>query len=126
MIQTRLLLPGITWLALMVLVFYTPITDRSIVYFECVPPRAFVHLFMFTGLVHIWLGILKKQLNFRIIRERAFTIVFSIALLLASFSELSLYSLGYLPWFNGWNLFFDILGATLGMGTFSLLYRSCY
>jgi hypothetical protein len=110
----------------MALVFYTPISDRDLVYFDCIPARSFVHLFMFMVFAHISLGICKKQLKYEQIRERAFQIVMGIALILAVFSEISLYSLGYLPWFNGWNLLFDALGATLGLGTFHLLYRSCY
>lgn len=126
MIPFRLLLPGIVWVLLMALVFYTPITDRSLIYFECVPARSFVHLFMFMVFTHIWLGICKKQLKYEAIRDRAFQIVMGLAILLAVLSEVSLYEFGFLPWFNGWNLFFDILGATFGMGTFHLLYRSCY
>jgi hypothetical protein len=75
---------------------------------------------------HIWLGIFKKQLKYMQIRERAFPIVLGVALLLAVASEVSLYALGFLPWFNGWNLLFDLVGASLGMATFHLLYRSCY
>jgi hypothetical protein len=75
---------------------------------------------------HIWLGICKKQLKYMKIRERAFQIVFGTAILLAVFSEVSLYSYGFLPWFNGWNLLFDLIGTSLGMGTFYLLYRCCY
>ena len=126
MIPFRLLLPGIVWVFTMALVFYTPITDRGLIYFECVPARSFVHLFMFMVFTHISLGICKKQLKHEQIRERAFQIVIGVAMILAVFSEISLYSFGYLPWFNGWNLLFDLLGATLGMGTFHLLYRSCY
>lgn len=126
MIPLRLLLPGIVWILLMALVFYTPITDRCLVYFGCVPARSFVHLFMFMVFSHIWLGICKKQLKYEQIRERAFQIVFGAVILLAVLSEVSLYSLGFLPWFNGWNLLFDLIGASMGMGTFHLLYRSCY
>ncbi|MCJ8292637.1 MAG: hypothetical protein HRT58_22185 [Crocinitomicaceae bacterium] len=126
MIPFRLLLPGFTWVLLMALIFYTPISDRSLVYFGCVPARSFVHLFMFMVFTHLWLGIGKKQLKFETIRERAFPIVFAAAILLAVLSEVSLYAFGYLPWFNGWNLLLDLIGATLGMGTFYLLYRSCY
>jgi hypothetical protein len=125
MIPFRLLLPAFAWMAVMALVFYTPI-DRSLVYFECVPPRAFVHLFMFMVFVHIGLGICKKQLKYGVIRDRAFSIVMSFAIILAVFTETSLYAYGFLPWFNGWNLFFDLIGAGLGMGTFHLLYKSCY
>lgn len=126
MIPFRLLLPGFAWVLLMALVFYTPITDRCLVYFGCVPARSFFHLFMFMVFTHIWLGIGKKQLKYELIRERAFPIVFGAAILLAVLSEVSLYAFGYLPWFNGWNLLFDLIGALLGMGTFHLLYRSCY
>ena len=126
MIPLRLLLPGIVWILLMALVFYTPITDRCLVYFGCVPARSFVHLFMFMVFSHIWLGTCKKQLKYQQIRERAFQIVLAAAVLLAVFSEVSLYAFGFLPWFNGWNLLFDLVGASLGLGTFHLLYRSCY
>ena len=126
MIPFRLLLPGIIWVLLMTLVFYTPISDHYLVYFGCVPPRSFVHLLMFMVFTHIWLGIGKKQLKFEVIRDRAFQIVFGIVMILAVMSEVSLYALNYLPWFNGWNLLFDLIGAILGMGTFHLLYRSCY
>ncbi len=126
MIPFRLVLPGIVWVMLMALVFYTPINDRCLVYFECVPARSFVHLFMFMIFTHIWLGIFKKQLKYEAIRARAFHIVFGCAILLAVLSEVSLYALGFLPWFNGWNLLFDTIGAAFGMGTFHLLYRSCY
>ena len=126
MIPFRLLLPGTVWILVMALVFYAPITDRHLVYFGCVPARSFVHLFMFMVFTHIWLGIFKKQLKHEPLRERAFQIVIGCALLLAVMSEVSLYSLGYLPWFNAWNLLFDGIGAVLGMGTFHLLYRSCY
>lgn len=126
MIPFRLLLPGIAWVLLMGLVFYTPISDRCLVYFECVPARSFVHLFMFMIFTHIWLGICKKQLKYEAIRERAFHIVAGLAILLAVTSEVSLYAFGFLPWFNGWNLLFDLIGVTMGMGTFHLLYRSCY
>ncbi len=61
-----------------------------------------------------------------VVRDRAFSIVFSIAVLLAVFSELSLYFFGFLPWFNGWNLLFDAIGTAIGMGIFHLLYRSYY
>ncbi len=81
---------------------------------------------MFLGFTHIWLGIGKKQLKYETFRERAFPIILGLAVLLAVISEISLYASGFLPWFNGWNLFFDLVGAFLGMGTFHLLYRSCY
>lgn len=126
MIPFRLLLPGIAWIMLMALVFYTPLNDSCPIYFGCVPARSFVHLFMFLGFTHIWLGIVKKQLKYETLRERAFPIVAGFAVLLAVASEISLYASGFLPWFNGWNLFFDLVGASLGMGTFHLLYRSCY
>ncbi|MFK7787777.1 MAG: hypothetical protein AB8B56_21830 [Crocinitomicaceae bacterium] len=126
MIPLRLLLPGIAWVLLMMLVFYTPLTDRCFIYFGCVPARSFVHLFMFMVFSHIWLGVCKKQLKYMHIRERAFPIVLGAALLFAVTSEISLYAFGFLPWFNGWNLLFDLIGASLGMGTFHLLYRSCY
>lgn len=126
MIPFRLLLPGIFWLLLMALIFYTPINNLDLIYFECVPARSFVHLFMFMGFTHIWLGIFKKQLKYEVIRSRAFQIVVGIGIILAVLSEVSLYGFGFLPWFNGWNLFFDLVGIIFGMGTFHLLYKSCY
>lgn len=122
----RILLPGFLWMGLMSLIFYTPIADQSLLYFECVPARAFVHLFMFLVFTHIWLGVCKKQLKYMRIRENAFPIVIGGTILLAVFSEITLYSWGYTPWFNGWNLLLDLIGTSFGMGTFHLLYRSCY
>lgn len=126
MIPFRLVLPGIAWIMLMALIFYAPLTETCPIYFGCVPARSFVHLFMFLGFTHIFLGIGKKQLKYEIIRDHAFPIVVSLAVLLAIASEISLYAFGFLPWFNGWNLFFDLVGISFGMGTFHLLYRCCY
>jgi len=127
MIPLRVLLPGIAWILLMVLVFSTPIkTEGCFFYFGCVPARSFVHLFMFMAFSHIWLGVFKKQLKHVHIRERAFPIVLVCAALLAVISEVLLYAFGFTPWFNGWNLLFDLIGTILGLGTFHLLYKSCY
>jgi hypothetical protein len=107
-VPVRLILPGLIWFCMMILVICSPLSEKPLLYFECVPSRAFIHFFLYLGLVHTWLG------------------VFSAAVIIAAISETALFGFGILPAFSLWNLFFDIAGAGLGLLTFRLLYGTCY
>ncbi|MFT5860576.1 MAG: hypothetical protein ACI865_002689 [Flavobacteriaceae bacterium] len=111
---------------MMILVICSPLSEKPLLYFECVPSRAFIHFFLYLGLVHTWLGACKKQLKYDKLRQNAFPVVFSAAVIIAAISETALFGFGILPAFSLWNLFFDIAGAGLGLLTFRLLYGTCY
>lgn len=78
------------------------------------------------GLVHIWIGILKKRLKNDSIKRKAFTVVLSSAIVLALLSELYAVAFGFSAGISIWNLAFDVIGAFLGIFTFRLLYTACY
>ena len=81
---------------------------------------------MFWGFVHIWCGALKKQLKYDSLRRKAELIVFLGAICIALIAELIIYLADIAPGIGFWNLAFDIVGSSIGVLTFRLLYRSCY
>jgi len=108
------------------LLFLTPQNDPPELYFGVLPSRSLLNCLLFLGFVHIWIAALKKQLRHEKIRHKAIPIVFGSALFLALFSELVIYISGINSTFCFWNLLFDVIGASLGILTFKLLYKSCY
>ncbi len=81
---------------------------------------------MFMGLVHIWMGICKKQLSNNSIKRKALSVVLISAIVLAFVSELYAVGFGFSAGISIWNLAFDIVGTVLGIFTFRLLYATCY
>ncbi len=110
----------------MVLIICTPLSEKQIFYFDCIPARSFVHLFLYLGLVHTWLGAFKKQLKYDNLRINAFRIVFVLAVLFALITEVVLYLIHREIIVSLWKLLFDTIGAGLGIVSFRILYRACY
>ena len=122
----RIVLLGVAWLFVMTLLFFTPRQSTQILYFEVIPARALIHGLLMWGFVHIWIAALKKQLKHEFLKRNAFKIVFSSAILIAAGSEMAIYGCQLSSCFSFWNLFFDILGACIGIISFRILYSHCY
>lgn len=122
----RIILPGIIWFAMMMLIICAPLPEKQLLYFDCIPSRSFVHLFLYLGFVHTWLGACKKQLKYDKIRIHAFRIVFGSAIGMALLSEAILLLVQNSIIVSLWNLLFDVIGAGLGIVSFRILYRACY
>ena len=110
----------------MLLLFLTPEDSKKYLYFDLIPSRSFVHLFLFWGFVHVWLVALKKQLYSEWMRARALFIVVPVALLLAFFSEFGMYAFGISATIGMWNLVFDLIGSVAGLISFRLVYAQSY
>ncbi len=110
----------------MLLLFSAPQSDPPHTYFGTIPSRSILHGIMFLGFVHIWIGACKKQLKHDSLRRKAIYLIFGIAVSLSLITELTVFLTGISPIFSLWNLLFDIVGASLGILTFKLLYQQCY
>ena len=126
MLSFRFLLPGVLWIIGMGLLFFTPHNDPQHIYFGMIPSRSILHGIMFLGFVHIWTGACKKQLKHDSLRRKAILLVFGVAVAIALVIELLIFLVGINSSFSFWNLLFDIIGASLGVLTFKLLYQQCY
>ena len=122
----RVSIVGIVWFVVMLLVIFSPVQQNQQLVFNTIPIRSFVHLFLFWGLLHIWVCALKKQLKFGKLKKNAFILTGAIALNLAIFSEVINYAFHLNGCFSFWNFIFDIFGILLGILTFRLLYATCY
>jgi len=108
------------------LLFLAPQSDPPHVYFGTIPSRSILHGVMFLGFVHIWIGACKKQLKHDSIRRKAIIMVYGTAIGLSLITETVVYLSGISSVFSLWNLLFDIVGSSLGILTFRILYRQCY
>lgn len=122
----RYFIPGILWILAMALLFFEPLHDPPHTYFGTIPSRSILHGIMFLGFAHIWIGACKKQLKHAEVRRKAIRIVFIVSIALALISELIILLFIANQSFSLWNLLFDIIGASLGILTFKLLYQQCY
>lgn len=110
----------------MVLIICSPLSEKQLFYFDCIPSRSFVHLFLYLGLVHTWLGAFKKQLKYNKLRVNAFRITFGVVFGFALVTELILFFVHESVIVSLWSLLFDLTGAGLGILSFRILYRACY
>ncbi len=122
----RIVFLGVAWLFVMALLFFTSSQESQVHYFDIIPSRSLIHGLLMWGFVHIWIAALKKQLKYEFLKGNAFLIVFSSAVILALVSELAIYGCHLSTCFSFWNLFFDILGACIGIISFRILYSQCY
>jgi len=125
-VSLRVSIVAVVWLFVLTLVIFSPTHQDQHLIFGIIPIRSIVHLFLFWGLVHMWICALKKQLKFGKLKKNAFLLVGVIALNLAIFSEVINYAFHLNGSFSFWNFIFDIFGVLIGMLTFRLLYASCY
>lgn len=110
----------------MVLVFVTPIQDPPKLFFNELPARSVIHGILFLGFTHATIKSLKKQLSIEKLRKNAFMYVLITAILIIIVSESLIMMSGMRSSIGPWNIGFDLLGTFLGMGSFKLLYNSCY
>jgi len=110
----------------MLLLFATPVPTDHPVYFGVIPARALIHGILFWGFTHVWIGTLKKQMKFEVVRRKAIPIVFVASLILMLIAEgmNMAYGMKHVHCFaNSW---FDLLGTGIGILSFRLLYVGCY
>ena len=122
----RYFIPGILWLVPTGLMLLPPQYSTGSLFFGSVPSVSFLHGILLLGLVHIWIGACKKQLKYSLLRRRAIYLVYGSAILISILTEASSFLYGVHFKYCIWNLLFDIIGASLGILTFKLLYRKCY
>jgi len=125
-LNLRIVFLGVAWLFVMLLLFFTPNHSPQTYYFSTIPSRSIIHGLLLWGFVHIWVAALKKQLKHEFLKRNAFILVFCSAIIISIISELAIYGFQISSYFNFWNLFFDILGACIGIISFRLLYAQCY
>jgi len=125
-LNLRIVFLGVAWLFVMALLFFTSSQESQVYYFDMIPSRSLIHGLLMWGFVHIWIAALKKQLKHEFLKRNAFVIVFSSAVMIALGSELAIYGYQLSSCFSVWNLFFDILGACIGIISFRILYSQCY
>jgi len=117
---------GIVWFIVALLVIFSPDQQNQDFFLGSIPTRSIMHLFLYWGIVHIWVCALKKQLKFGKLKKNAFVIVGLFAFCIAFLSEAINYGVNPNGFFSLWNFLFDILGIVIGIVTFRLLYSSCY
>jgi hypothetical protein len=81
---------------------------------------------MFMGLVHMGVVGCMKQLKYAKLRKHAFLIVFSAAIIIGLVAEVAMVYFGKQQYFRIWNIVFEVLGSTVGIVSFKLMYRNCY
>lgn len=124
--QLRFYIVGLVWLAIMVLLFVTPIPQDHMTFFNFLPARVLIHFGLFWGLTHIWLGAFKKQMNFEKVRKKAIPIAVTLSIIVLLASEIYFHISGAAMYLGVTNILFSLLGIGFGIFSFRLLYRNCY
>ena len=122
----RIFLVGICWLAVMILIFSTPLSVDHPVYFGLIPARALVHGILFWGFTQIWNVALKKQMKFEVVRDKSFLIVGIAAVVLICLSEITSVIHGMSTQHCYINVLFDLMGCGLGILSFRIVYAGSY
>jgi hypothetical protein len=125
-VSLRFFVVGLCWLAVMLLLFTTPLPKDHPIYFGWIPARALIHGILFWGFTQIWNVALKKQMKYELVRDKSFLIVGAVAAILIVFSEFIGLSKGMPAAYFTMNALFDFVGCGLGILTFRLVYAGSY
>lgn len=120
----RYLLPLFTWIGVILLLTFRgySLPSWSLGGFT---NYTLIQCLLFLGYAHISLGVLKKQLKYEDLRDKALMIVIVSGIALAVIIEIARLAFGFSSYFNFWNMIFNGIGVFLGICTFRLVYRTC-
>lgn len=121
----RLFLPAIAWLALMSSFFFRHYGFDQKWNWGGFTNDSVMHGVLFLGNTHIWIVIFKKQLYFQYLKENAIKLAFILGIAMIFVVESIRYLYSFSNYFNYWNVLCDIIGVSLGIGIFRLVYRRC-
>jgi VanZ family protein len=118
----RYLLPGIFWLALILLLSLAPGDEIPSHVFSLIAFDKLMHWFFYGMLTHLWLVGFKKQYRFKYLKKHSLAIVLPAVLLVGITIELI--QGGYIEgrYFEGWDILANGIGAGMGVGLFVLIY----
>lgn len=120
----RFLLPLIIWIAIVFLLTLR-VYEHPLWNWYGVTNYTIVQCVLLLVYAHIVQGILKKQLKYEGLRDKALVVAILSGLVFSVLIEVLRLTLGFNIFFNWINLFFNGFGVFLGIGTFRLVYRRC-